>query len=610
MRGAGGHMTITYQEHFGLAEAPFSIAPDPRYLYMSEQHREALAHLRYGIQSDGGFVLLTGEVGTGKTTISRCLLEQLPQDCVVAFIINPRLTVPELLSTICDELRIPYPEGNRSVKVFVDLINDFLLDAHAGGRRAVLIVDEAQHLEKDVLEQIRLLTNLETNTRKLLQIILLGQPELREQMARPELRQLSQRIIARYHLGPLGRRETAVYVNHRLTTAGSRRQLFSPQALGEIYRQSGGIPRLVNLICDRALLGAYAQGNGRVDRATVARAAREVLGVVNGRANRGRASIWYWAGAAILAISVASAAATYYGSSSRYLAVKVPALVENGLGLSARQRDPSQEAIPIREAGTHREEATVPRGGAGDGAPVQATEPASAEAAASVQEPPAHPDTGPEDISEPNGEAAAGDAMQRLEELAGSQDRESACRTLLGLWGGSSQPQKGGVCLQAEMQGLRCFSGQGGLDELRKWNRPAVLKLRDVKGTEPYAVLTALRETTASFQFGGETVTLPVDKALNGWSGEFILLRRAPPKFSGNLRAGDKGPTVAWLKSRLAPVPDEATEPRANAIFDDQLSERVKEFQLANGLDPDGIVGTETLTLLVLEADTGAPVLK
>src|SRR5512133_3680712 len=196
-----------YQSFFGLAEAPFSIAPDPRYLYMSRSHQEALAHLLYGLSGEGGFVLLTGEVGTGKTTVCRCLLDQIPQNCDVAYIFNPRLTVAELLSTICSEFGIAHPDGNSSIKVFVDCINAYLLDAHARGRNTVLIIDEAQNLSTDVLEQMRLLTNLETNERKLLQIILLGQPELGLMLERPELRQLSQRIVARYHLGPLTRQE-------------------------------------------------------------------------------------------------------------------------------------------------------------------------------------------------------------------------------------------------------------------------------------------------------------------------------------------------------------------------------------------------------------------
>ena len=266
-----------YQSYFGLAEAPFSIAPDPRYLYMSQRHQEALAHLLYGVNGGGGFVLLTGEVGAGKTTVCRCLLEQIPESCDVAYIFNPKQTVAELLSTICAEFGIDYPSGNTSVKVYIDCINTYLLDAHAKGRHSVLIIDEAQNLSADVLEQMRLLTNLETSQRKLLQIILQGQSELAEMLARPELRQLAQRIIARYHLGPLARHEVAAYIKHRLDVSGTQRNLFPDSLVGPLYRLSGGIPRVINVLCDRALLGAYVQGKERVDRATLKQAAREVL---------------------------------------------------------------------------------------------------------------------------------------------------------------------------------------------------------------------------------------------------------------------------------------------------------------------------------------------
>jgi len=267
-----------YLEYFGLKEAPFSIAPDPRYLYMSEQHREALAHLVYGVNSDNGFILLTGEVGTGKTTVCRCLLDQMQEDCDTAFILNPKMTVEELLATICDELGISYPNGNISRKLFVDRINTYLLDANARGRRTILIIEEAQNLGLDVLEQVRLLTNLETNQRKLLQIIMIGQPELREILSRPELMQLSQRITARYHLCPLSKREVVTYVTHRLTVAGVIKKLFPPRTIDKLYRLSGGIPRLINIICDRALLGAYVQGKDIVDRSTIVKAAIEVSG--------------------------------------------------------------------------------------------------------------------------------------------------------------------------------------------------------------------------------------------------------------------------------------------------------------------------------------------
>src|SRR5471032_408540 len=258
-----------YHSYFGLTEAPFSIAPDPRYLYMSQRHQEALAHVLYGVSGDGGFVLLTGEVGAGKTTVCRCLLQQIPESCDVAYIFNPKLTVEELLSTICMEFGIAYPQGNTSIKVFVDCINAYLLDAHARGRHTVLVIDEAQNLSIEVLEQMRLLTNLETNRRKLLQIILLGQPELADMLDRPELKQLAQRIIARYHLGPLSKAEVAAYVRHRLDIAGAKRPLFPLSVMNRLYRLSRGIPRVVNVLCDRALLGAYVQGKERVDRATI-----------------------------------------------------------------------------------------------------------------------------------------------------------------------------------------------------------------------------------------------------------------------------------------------------------------------------------------------------
>ena len=266
-----------YQQYFGLAEAPFSIAPDPRYLFLSQRHQEALAHLLYGVGGDGGFVLLTGEVGAGKTTVCRCLLQQIPASCDVAYVFNPKLTVEELLSSICVEFGIAYPPDNASIKVFVDCINEYLLEAHAKGRHTVLIIDEAQNLSAEVLEQMRLLTNLETNERKLLQIILLGQPELAQMLERPELRQLSQRIVARYHLGPLTRAEVAAYVRHRLEISGAQRPLFPAALMGRMYRLSGGVPRVINVLCDRALLGTYVQGKERVDRTTLAQAAREVF---------------------------------------------------------------------------------------------------------------------------------------------------------------------------------------------------------------------------------------------------------------------------------------------------------------------------------------------
>ncbi len=272
-----------YAPFFGLAQEPFSIAPDPRYLFMSERHREALAHLTYSLSCHGGFVLLTGEVGTGKTTICRCFLEQMPQHCNVAYIFNPKLDAVELLQAICEEFHVAprarEPGEPPTVKSLLDPLNAFLLQAHAQGRDNVLIVDEAQNLSPEVLEQLRLLTNLETPERKLLQIILIGQPELRDIVARPQLEQFAQRVVARFHLTALTERETAQYVRHRLEVAGLSRVLpFDRAALREVHRQSRGIPRRINLLCDRALLGAYARARGTVSARTVAHAAAEITG--------------------------------------------------------------------------------------------------------------------------------------------------------------------------------------------------------------------------------------------------------------------------------------------------------------------------------------------
>ncbi len=302
-----------YNEYFGLNESPFSIAPDPRYLYMSNQHREALAHLVYGFNSDGGFVLLTGEVGTGKTTVCRCLLEQVPENTAIAFILNPKLSVEELLATICDEFGIQYPDDRNSVKRYVDLINAYLLDAHNSGRRAVLIIDEAQNLSSDVLEQLRLLTNLETNQKKLLQIMLIGQPELRAKLSKPELRQLSQRIIARYHLGSLSKREVNEYLAHRLSIAGLNHNLFPPSTVNRIYHLSGGIPRLINVLCDRALLGTYTQNKHVVNSSTLSKAAQEVLGELNARSKVPSRKTVAWILSVLLLIVVGVVlAASYY----------------------------------------------------------------------------------------------------------------------------------------------------------------------------------------------------------------------------------------------------------------------------------------------------------
>ena len=528
-----------YQSYFGLSEAPFSIAPDPRYLYMSRRHQEAFAHLLYGVNAGGGFVLLTGEVGAGKTTVCRCLLEQIPESCDVAYIFNPKLTVAELLSTICVEFGIAYPSGTTSIKVYVDCINNYLLEANARGRHTVLIIDEAQNLSADVLEEIRLLTNLETNQRKLLQIILLGQPELATMLERPELRQLAQRVVARYHLGALTKAEVSAYVRHRLETAGTQRQLFPFALMGRVYALSGGIPRVINVLCDRALLGAYVQGKERVDRATLVQAAREVFDQPRARRDLTRPLL----AALVLAIGGA-AAVTVYQSERR-----------------------SAETAPVATTAT----AVRPK------TPVAGTNAMAA--------------------------AAFTDAPQWPSDVPQSQSKEFAYAALFKAWG--ADYQGGDACRQAESLGLRCRTARGGLDELRQFDRPAVLQMRDAQGRGYYGTLIGLDDKRATFAVGAKTIPMPLSVLAGQWSGHYTLLWRMLPDAPRTVRPGERGPAVKWLSTHLAQLQGGA--PDADPTFDESMARQLKQFQLDHGLVPDGTLGPQTLTRLSIVADKSAP---
>jgi general secretion pathway protein A len=521
-----------YSEHFGLKEMPFSIAPDPRYLYLSEQHREALAHLIYGINSDGGFVLLTGEVGTGKTTVCRCLIEQIPEKTEVAFVINPKLTVEELLATICDDLCITYPEGNTSIKVFVDRINAYLLDAHTRGHRTVLIIDEAQNLSSNVLEQLRLLTNLETNKHKLLQIILLGQPELKEILERTELRQLSQRITARYHLGPLSEKDVAAYISHRLSIAGLRDQVFPPTSLSRLFKLSRGIPRLINLLCDRALLGAFSLGEQKVTKVILEKAAREVFGKHGHNEHRSSAPYWVLTFLILIFIGV----------------VLIPVY----------QNTDTLQPSPIDTA------------------------------------PPPQSET----LKWPDGQPS-------------SSSKAMAFQTLFTKWDIPYMPEMNGTaCQHASTQGLRCMFTKGSLGSLSKINRPAVLQLFDEQGSDFYATLISLSDESVTVVLGTETRTVPLHALNTQWLGNYILLWKIPPGYTGHIKPGDQGPVIPWIDQQIALVNKSKPLAREDMVFDEPLIARVRAFQLAEGLLPDGIVGPQTIIHLNTATGQGIPALR
>jgi general secretion pathway protein A len=310
-----------YESHYGFAEKPFNLTPDPKYLYLSQRHTEAFAHLEFGRRERGGFILVTGEVGTGKTTLARYFLSRLDSRTATAFVLYPALTAAELLRTTLEDLHIPVP--GTSLKDHVDALHRFLLEAREQGRDVVLLIDEAQDLSSEVLEQIRLISNLETDTEKLIQIVLMGQSELQEMLSRRELRQLAQRVTAQYHLSPLSRPETEDYVAHRLRVAGGEGKVsFTPGALAVVHQRSGGVPRLINLICDRALLAGYVQGVRVVDASMVRRAAREVKGASTPEPLRRYAAL-----AALTAAAVVAGLGLWHGRSSSAPVDAAPAAV-------------------------------------------------------------------------------------------------------------------------------------------------------------------------------------------------------------------------------------------------------------------------------------------
>lgn len=592
-----------YPKYFGLKEPSFSIAPDPHYLFLSEQHKEALAHLLYGAGESGGFVLLTGEVGTGKTTVCRAFLEQLPEGVEVALILNPAVTANELLLNLCDEFRIPVPEGERSVKALVDRLNVYLLDAHGKGRRPVLIIDEAQSLRPKVLEQVRLLTNLETSKHKLLQIFLIGQPELRRLLERDALRQINQRVTARFHLRPFTREETGDYIRHRVAVAGVDRPLFTAAAIRRIYSCSGGVPRLVNILCDRALLGACVTRSSQVTPAIVKRAAREVQGESIDNPPRPAVRPGFAAAAAFVLAMIAGWLG--YAWVSDDAAALLVDLLPGGHTLSAG--GPLSETTPRpdgagegsgQDAGTQTPDSPLV---ASDGAAVT-TLPESVGDAASGE-------LAPEDDAPLDGSAA--DALPRIdpsrfepdalaETLARIAMPESdALRLLLLRWGVEVESLPAGdPCARVASFGLRCERGQGDLDELRLFDRPALLRVRDAGGARRFLLLSSLDGSMGTLALPGGDELAPLDGLEAVWSGDYILVWQPPPTGSTLIGPGASGESVRWLRDLLAKVPASGLPASDSSYYDAELTRSVRAFQASRGLVADGIAGPRTLIQL------------
>jgi general secretion pathway protein A len=558
-----------YLEHFNLSERPFSITPNPLFLYMSPCHREALAHLLYGLGEGGGFVQLTGEVGTGKTSLCRCLLEQVPDNVDLAVVFNPKVTAFELIATVCDELGIEYQEKDSSIKKLTDVLNHYLLEAHARGRRTVLIIDEAQNLSADVLEQVRLLTNLETSTEKLLQIILIGQPELRALLQREDMRQLAQRVTARYRLQPLNREETGAYIRHRLHLCGATKRIFKKSAVDRIYRLSGGTPRLINVLCDRALLGAYTEGKTQIDKRIVRQAANEVLADELSPTRPGLSPGWSIAG--------------------------VVALVLVGVGLYVLWQRPEFDDLLNQATAQTSPEAP-------------AVAPSAEEAAPAVSaDPPAEVTPEPSAPSPPVPQAVSLETALLGANESGSLD---AWTQLFARWSvdlpAAVAPD---YCVFANDLGLYCLAEKGSWGLLRQYNRPAIMELVTGEGRPVPVVLQQLDGRKGEFTIGNESFFFDVGDVDRYWLGEFTLLLRLPPGGHLLLTAGDRNADVVWLRQMLEAALQVQLPSNDPEYFDFPLQKQVIDFQRRHGLTADGVVGRQTLIQLNTHSGGGVPLL-
>lgn len=544
-----------YLSHFSLNERPFSISPDPRFLFMSNRYREALAHLTYGVEDGGGFVLLTGEVGTGKTTVCRCLLQQLPDDTRLAFVLNPKLNSLELLATICDELDIPYPDNCESLKVLTDKISEYLLRCYEKGLSVVVMIDEAQNIETEVLEQIRLLTNLETNQKKLLQIILVGQPELQEKLARRELRQLAQRITARYHLRPLNLKETMAYVLHRVKIAGGRKNLFTRGSIEVLHNRTAGIPRLINTICDRALVAASSRNKAQVDNKVMNEAVSDVLGgdIGENLPNSVGRDQWLLIAGGAVAFVILMVAAFWFGRQT------IPPAEVISQQVLSEDKTPVSEEKSSNDNESTREQASL------------------------------------------------------LERLMADQRWDTngnwSMQQLLALWKIEYSPlADGNGCLFAASYNLLCESGRGNWQQLREINRPAILKFSAGLQGNFWGTIEKLKGSEAVLSFGSNKVTVALDELSTIWTGEYQILWQGPSGYAGDIKMGQQGDAVSWLSEQMRLLVDGSLS--QSREFDPPLKQALSEYQRRRNLIDDGIAGMKTILVINQETLDGIPLLQ
>ncbi|MCW8334397.1 ExeA family protein [Vibrio paucivorans] len=531
-----------YKEFFGFVEAPFSIVANSRYLFLSQRHREAITHLQAGLGEGGGFAMLTGEVGTGKTTVAKAMLDSLDTQTKAGFILNPTFSGIELLESICDEFSIKYP-SQATLKQLNQAIYQYLLSNHAEGFQTLLVIDEAQHLAADVLEQLRLLTNLETDSRKLLKVLLVGQPELQQKLQMPQLRQLAQRITGRYHLLPLDGVETAKYVHFRLSLAGGRDDLFPAKALKMIAHSTQGIPRLVNLVCDATLKQAYQQGEREISLPLVQRACDEVMAFQTSSVamQPARKTSWW------LSSGVAISASLALG-------------VISSIALTTLSK-PSLDAFALQYW------------------------------SGKLPTPPA---------VETRAEVFAPELKQTL---LNDALLESSIDKLYQVWGYNASVLDSFCSAQTREDALfRCEKAEGDLQRLAQLNQPVVLSL-DIDGVMAYAVLYKLSDDNVTLLTGGKQIEFDKRWLSTIWHGEYRFIWQ--PSFDRTLRAGMSGIQVAELDKKLSKLLGESVG--NSSEFDAQLRRKVETFQQWQGMTVDGIAGRQTLKAIDLMSQENAP---
>jgi len=529
-----------YLQHFGLKREPFSIVPDPGFLYPSNQHRQAVAHLKYGLDREGGFILLTGEVGTGKTTLTRTMLKRMPAHIRVAYVLNSKLNVSDLLASICDELGIELPtdspesRGLSFSKTRIDALNQNLLQAHAEGQKTLIVIEEAQNLSADVLETLRLLSNLETNTHKLLHILLVGQPELLDTLAQKELRQLNQRVVSRFHLLPLEKGDVANYVNHRLHRAGAKGSLFNNACISVLFRLTGGVPRLINLVCQHSLLATYSTGSKVVSPKLVKEAAVEILGSRNTVDDNKKSFI-------ILTV----------------LLVLVAVLM---ISLANQTKVTSEPSVDM-EPSTDKQSPVAIK-------PSANVEPSINEIIAI--DVPASPfssllkiwsvDSGAI-YSEEEFSAQATDNRLRAEKITAAK-----------------------------------------ISDLERINRPGIVWIKQSfdssqRGLKSY-LLTGLDKTAVRLQGTDGSTVVPLENFLTGWSGRYLYLWQPVQSFN-TLTAGDRNaPAVSWLQDQLAIIDHNSERIITGGRYTAAIAQKVASFQSQQALTADGVVGRETVMRL------------